>query len=168
MASSGANPADVFEIRKIRRLVELMNEHELSEIDLRQGAQRIRLRKGHDPVVMAGGVPPLAPQTPPALPIPVTPEQKSPSVPAPPTEDNASYITSPMIGTFYTAPNPDAAPFLKVGDRVGPESVVCVVEAMKVFNEIHAECSGMIAAVLAESGAPVEFGQKLFKIVQEA
>jgi acetyl-CoA carboxylase biotin carboxyl carrier protein len=69
-----------------------------------------------------------------------------------------------MVGTFYVSANPESPPFVKVGDQVGPESVVCIVEAMKVFNEIPAECSGKIAAVLVENGAPVEYGQKLFRV----
>ena len=73
-------------------------------------------------------------------------------------------IKSPMVGTFYSAPEPDAAPFVKVGDHVGPETVVCIVEAMKVFNQIPAEVSGRIVSVLAENGAPVEFGQPLFRV----
>ena len=69
-----------------------------------------------------------------------------------------------MVGTFYTAANPESPPFVKVGDHIGPESIVCIIEAMKVFNEIPAEVSGQIAAVLVENGAPVEFGQPLFKV----
>ncbi|MGB7736438.1 MAG: acetyl-CoA carboxylase biotin carboxyl carrier protein, partial [Thermoguttaceae bacterium] len=73
-------------------------------------------------------------------------------------------IKSPMVGTFYAAPDPDSPPFVKVGDHVGPETVVCIVEAMKVFNQIPAEAAGRIIAVLVENGAPVEFGQPLFKV----
>jgi acetyl-CoA carboxylase biotin carboxyl carrier protein len=69
-----------------------------------------------------------------------------------------------MIGTFYASPNPESPPFVKVGDRVGPDTTVCIVEAMKVFNEIPAECSGRIVAVLAQSGEPVEFNQPLFRV----
>jgi acetyl-CoA carboxylase biotin carboxyl carrier protein len=79
-------------------------------------------------------------------------------------EGHLLVIRSPMVGTFYAAPSPDAAPFVKVGDSVGPESTVCIVEAMKVFNEIPAECSGKIVAVLATSGDPVEFGQPLYRV----
>lgn len=165
MASSGANPSDVFDLRKIRRLVELMNEHELSEIDLRQAEHRIRLRKGHDPVVV--GTPPVpAPAAIPAAPAPsgAAPADQS----SEPAKDDATYVVSPMVGTFFKSPNPDAASFVQVGDRVGPETVVCIVEAMKVFNEIQAECAGTIAAALVENGEPVEYGQKLFKVVSEA
>jgi acetyl-CoA carboxylase biotin carboxyl carrier protein len=87
---------------------------------------------------------------------------------SPAADEGVQYVTSPMVGTFYSAPNPEAAAFVQVGDRVGPDSTVCMVEAMKVFNEIHAECSGTVAAVLVENGEPIEFGQKLFKIVSEA
>jgi acetyl-CoA carboxylase biotin carboxyl carrier protein len=162
MAGSTNSPGDVFDVRKIRRLVELMNEHELGEIDLRQGDQRIRLRKGHEPVLLAGP----STQAPPAATMPprTAPSGETQSMAEPAEETTSTFITSPMVGTFYAAPNPDAAPFVKVGDQVGSDSTVCIIEAMKVFNEIQAECSGRITAVLVESGAPVEFGQKLFRI----
>jgi acetyl-CoA carboxylase biotin carboxyl carrier protein len=163
MGSGNANSEDVFDVRRVRRLVELMQEFELAEIDLRQSDQRIRLRKDQDPVVMPGYAPaPVASPAPVAAPVPVP---SSGAVPPPPTAPaDAKYITSPMVGTFYISANPDAPPFVKIGDQVGPESVVCIVEAMKVFNEIPAEISGKIAAVLVENGAAVEFGQKLFRV----
>ena len=77
-------------------------------------------------------------------------------------------ITSPMVGTFYRASGPDSAPFVKVGDRIGPESTVCIIEAMKVFNEIPAGVSGQVVAILVENGGPVEFGQPLIKVDPEA
>jgi acetyl-CoA carboxylase biotin carboxyl carrier protein len=139
-----------------------MNEHELAEIDLRQGEQRIRLRKGHHGEVLVGPGSHVAPavvaQAPPA------PAALPPSRAAAADETGTSFITSPMVGTFYVSPNPEAAPFVKVGDQIGPDSTVCIIEAMKVFNEIQAECSGRIVALLVENGAPVEFGQKLFRI----
>jgi len=82
-------------------------------------------------------------------------------------DSKATFIRSPMVGTFYAAANPDSPPFIKVGDHVGPDSTVCIVEAMKVFNEIPAECSGRIAAVMAQSGDPVEFNQPLFRVEPE-
>ncbi|MCO6043589.1 acetyl-CoA carboxylase biotin carboxyl carrier protein [Aeoliella sp. ICT_H6.2] len=158
--SNGANPGDVFDVRKVRRLVELMNEHELSEIDLRQSDQRIRLRKGGDPIVTAVPAAPV-----PAAPAPAAgaPAADAPAAAAPEAV-TGKVITSPIVGTFYASPSPDAAPFVKVGDQIGPETVVCIVEAMKVFNEVPAEISGKIAAVLVESGDAVEFGQPLFKV----
>jgi acetyl-CoA carboxylase biotin carboxyl carrier protein len=90
------------------------------------------------------------------------PESETPPAETPAT--NLTVIKSPMVGTFYSAADPDSPPFIKVGDHVGPETTVCIVEAMKVFNQIPAEVSGRILAVLAENGAPVEFGQPLFKV----
>lgn len=160
---AGAVPGDVFDVRKVRRLVELMEEHDLAEIDLRQADQRIRLRRGPQTVTVAAS-PPLA--------APIGPAQAgvggaaaSASAAGGADDDaNSPAIRSPMVGTFYAAPNPESPPFVKVGDQVGPETTVCVIEAMKVFNEIPAECSGKIAAVLVENGDPVEFGQPLFRV----
>jgi len=158
-SNPGSIPGDVFDVRKVRKFIELMNEHELSEIDLRQGDQRIRLRRGPETVTygampaMAAGPAPAAAQT---------GERKAADAPA--DESKALLIRSPMVGTFYAAANPDSPPFVKVGDRVGPETTVCIVEAMKVFNEIPAECAGRVVAVLAQSGDAIEFNQPLFRL----
>lgn len=157
MGNGGSGPVDVFDVRKIRRLVELMNEHELAEVDLRQGDQRIRLRRGQDPVVSTSN-----PAVQIAAPIPTPTGAESPSAPA--DDPNATYVTSPMVGTFYSAANPESPPFVNVGDQVGDDTIVCILEAMKVFNEIPAECSGVIIAKLVENGDSIEFGQKLFKV----
>ncbi|MCA9229382.1 MAG: acetyl-CoA carboxylase biotin carboxyl carrier protein [Planctomycetales bacterium] len=159
MSSGGSGAGDVFDVRKVRRLVELMNEHDLGEIDLRQGDQRIRLRRGQEPQV-----PTVAPSI--AAPLPAAPVVQAASDSPRESEDeaNVAYITSPMVGTFYSASSPDSPPFVKVGDSVGPDSIVCILEAMKVFNEIPAECSGSIGAVLVQNGDAIEFGQKLFKV----
>jgi acetyl-CoA carboxylase biotin carboxyl carrier protein len=156
MAGSSSNQGDIFDVKRIRRLVELMNEHELSEIDLRQNDQRIRLRKGFEPIIVPAAprpaANPAAAGSSDALAASATPEA------------SLALIKSPMIGTFYVAPSPDAPPFVKVGDHVDPTTTVCVIEAMKVFNEIPAETSGQIVAVLVENGEPVEFGQPLYKV----
>jgi acetyl-CoA carboxylase biotin carboxyl carrier protein len=165
MGSSGAGE-DVFDVRRVRRLVELMQEFELAEIDLRQADQRIRLRKDQEPIVVPGGYAPQMAAAPvPAHPAP-QPASAGGQAPAAPVAESAAgqFITSPMVGTFYVSSSPDSPPFVKVGDQVGPETVVCIVEAMKVFNEIPAECSGKIVAVLVENGAAVEYGQKLFRV----
>ncbi len=156
-------PEDVFDLRRIHRLVRLMEKHEVQEIELRQGQVRIRIRRGGG---AAGPLPSsLAPSIVSAVPAPG-------SAPAPvlgvPSEAKPSepyvYIKSPMVGTFYAAPSPDTDPYVQPGDLVGPDTIVCIVEAMKVFNEIPAEVSGRIVAVLVENGAPVEYGQPLFKV----
>jgi acetyl-CoA carboxylase biotin carboxyl carrier protein len=152
MAGSGSNQGDIFDVKRIRRLVELMNEHELAEIDLRQADQRIRLRKGGEPLITTGA--------------PAAPAPRAAEAAAPPAvfDENLAVIKSPMVGTFYASGTQDGPPFVKVGDHVGPTSTVCVIEAMKVFNEIPAEVSGQVVAVLVENGEAVEFGQPLFKI----
>lgn len=157
MSNSGATPSsgDIFDIKRIRRLIELMNEHELTELDLRQADQRIRLRKGPEGVVLAP--PAAAPADRPAAPAAVTPA-------TPIAGSNLQVIKSPMVGTFYSSSSPETPAFVKVGDRVNPETTVCLIEAMKVFNEIPAEITGQVVAVLVDNGAPVEFGQPLFKI----
>jgi len=160
MASSGPNPDDVFDVRRVRRLVELMQEFELAEIDLRQAEQRIRLRKDQEPVIVQGGYAPPAAHQPAAA--PAAPQVAA--APAAPAAETGHFITSPMVGTFYISSSPDSPAFVKVGDQVGPETVVCIVEAMKVFNELPAECSGKITAILVENGAAVEYGQKLFRL----
>jgi acetyl-CoA carboxylase biotin carboxyl carrier protein len=160
--NSGSIPGDVFDVRKVRKFIELMNEHDLAEIDLRQGDQRIRLRRGPETVTVATS--PVA-----SFSLPPTSStsqeasaEKKRSGAAP--DDGTISIRSPMVGTFYAAASPDSPPFIKVGDQVGPETTVCIVEAMKVFNEIPAECSGRIVAVLSQNGDPVEFGQPLFRV----
>ncbi len=166
MAGSSSSTQDIFDVRKIRRLVELMKEHDLNEIDLRQDDMRIQLRRG---IAADGGVyPQVTTQAPqPAAPAAALPAAAAPaaqSKPAAAPDDEYAVITSPMVGTFYSASDPEAAPFVKVGDHVGPETTVCIVEAMKVFNEIPAEVSGKIVTVLGKNGEPIEFGQPLFKV----
>lgn len=155
---------DIFDVRKIRRLVELMKEHELSEIDIQQGEVRIQLRRvgaTAPPVVGPSPVHHVSPT--PVVMGPPAPETDA-SPPAEAKADGVVLIKSPMVGTFYTAADPDSPPYVKIGDHVGPETTVCIVEAMKVFNQIPAEVSGRIIAMLVENGAPVEFGQPLFKV----
>jgi acetyl-CoA carboxylase biotin carboxyl carrier protein len=123
----------------------------------------MRLRRGGEPVTLSA-VPSMPAY---AGPQPnVAAAAPAGSAPPPPAPEAASgpVIKSPMVGTFYLSSSPETAAFVKVGDQVGPDTTVCIVEAMKVFNEIPADCSGKIAAVLVESGAAVEFGQPLFKL----
>ncbi|NLF71803.1 MAG: acetyl-CoA carboxylase biotin carboxyl carrier protein [Candidatus Anammoximicrobium sp.] len=155
MADSEARPDDIFELDRIRSLIELMKEHDLSEIDLRQAQQRIRLCRGSaaDPQTFS-------------LPPPPSPAVLSPNAPAAATAEDANiqYIKSPMVGTFYSKSNPNAEPYVRVGDHVDAASTVCIIEAMKVFNEIPAEVSGRIVAVLVDDEEAVEFGRPLFKL----
>jgi acetyl-CoA carboxylase biotin carboxyl carrier protein len=163
---SGTTPptGDAFDVRRIRRLVELMNEFDLSSIELKDGDRRINLKRGAETVFTAAPV--QHAHVSPAAPAPSA--GSSPVAPAAPAAEalsaNMIEVVSPMVGTFYSAANPDAPPFVKVGDQVGPDTTVCIIEAMKVFNQIPAEKSGRIAAVLVENGDPVEYGQPMFRI----
>ena len=135
MTDSESQAEEVFDLERIRRLVELMEEHGLSEVDLRQEGQRIRLRRSDAGgcVEWPGG---CAASRNRLAPIPVVTEGHRVE------DENIVLIRSPMVGTFYTRANPDAETFVKVGDHVTPETTVCMIEAMKVFNEIPAEISG--------------------------
>ncbi len=156
MAGSSSSQ-DIFDVRKIRRLVELMKEHDLSEIDLRQGEARVQLRRSGQPVGSK-------PETAPAVSAPAAALAPAAKAESGTEAEQIAIIRSPMVGTFYAAPDPDSPPCVKVGDHVGPDTTVCIVEAMKVFNQIPAEVSGKIVAVLVENGEPVEFGQPVFKV----
>ena len=155
--SESPTGGDVFDEKKIRRLIELMNEHDLNEIDLREGEVRVKLKKRGE-MVMASAPAVAQPAAPTLVATPA-------SAPVAAAADNFAVFKSPMVGTFYTSPNPESPPFVKIGDHVGNETIVCVIEAMKVFNEIPAEgMSGKIVACLVQNGSPVEYGQPLFKI----
>lgn len=151
MSESDSGP--IFDLEHIRELAELMKSAELSELEMADEGRQIRLRRGADGQVFAAP----APAAPSAAAAPAAADDEA-------DESNIAYITAPMVGTFYARPNPNATPYVKVGDHVQAETVVCIVEAMKVFNEIPAEVSGKIVAVLVDPESPVEFGQKLFKV----
>ncbi len=156
---------EVFDVDRIRKLIELMKEHDLSEIDLRQSQQRIRLARGGQvvPVTMAAA-PAIASPTASAS----TPQSSTPQSSAPPAEPidgpHIAIIKSPMVGTFYLRPNPNSKNFVEVGSEVSQDSVVCIIEAMKVFNEIPAEMRGKIVSVLVKNEETVDFGKPLFKV----
>ena len=158
MAGSEPNPDEVFDIERIRRLVELMEQHGLTEIDLKREQQRIRLRRGGEETPTATAMPvPVA--LPAAAPVPVVAQGQRAD-----DDKNIVFIKSPMVGTFYGRPNPEAEAFVKIGTRISPDTTVCIIEAMKVFNEIPAEVSGTVVAILADDEDPVDFGKPLYKV----
>ena len=141
---------------EIRNLVELMDEFSLTEMKVESGEDRIFLRRGCDaaaPVVM-----------PAVSALPAAPAAAAPSTAAPAAAPAVPAVTidSPLVGTFYKAASPDSAPFVQIGDRVNPDTTLCIIEAMKVMNEVKAEKSGVIKDILIENGQPVEFGQPMF------
>jgi acetyl-CoA carboxylase biotin carboxyl carrier protein len=155
-----SQPPDPFDVRTIRHLAALMSRHDLSEIDLRQGDVRILLRRGsHE---RPAAPPPAAP----AAPAPVTVSAAPPAAQPPADKPSRALLTikSPAPGTFYAASTPGAEPFVRVGSRVTPTTVVGVLEAMKIFSEIPAECSGVVTAIRVENQQPVEYGQVLFEV----
>lgn len=154
--SKGGKPGDdIFDVARIRQIVELMEQHELVEIDLQQGEEKIKLKRG--------GVAPLVPP-PASMPAAAAPPVPAAADSAAPDTSGTVTINSPMVGTFYARANPEAEPFVTVGSVVNEDTVVCIVEAMKVFNEIPAECRGKIVEVLADDQQPVDFGKPLFRV----
>jgi acetyl-CoA carboxylase biotin carboxyl carrier protein len=155
LADDARPGSDPFDVRTIEALVGLMSQHGLSEIDLRHGEVRICLRRG-----------PLGREAPePLVPAPThTPPAPQAVTSAPPATSKLIEIKSPAVGTFYAQPNPEAPPYVTKGSRVTPTTVVCQIEAMKIFNEIQAECSGVIVEVLAKNKDFVEYDTVLFRV----
>ncbi|MFO0963248.1 MAG: acetyl-CoA carboxylase biotin carboxyl carrier protein [Phycisphaerales bacterium] len=153
----------MIDIRKLKELVRLMTTSDLTEIDLRDKDEQVTIRRAAPQAAPQIIHAPMVAHAAPAAPVAAAPAAAAPAAPA---DEHAGLIPieSPMVGTFYAAPSPDKPPFATVGAQIGPESVVCLVEAMKIFNEIKAERSGTIAKVLVKSGQAVEFGQPLFMV----
>ena len=151
----------LFDIGEIRQILELMKEFNVSHFNLSQSGQRLSLRRAgfaEPPVVAAPSV--VAGPVQPAVANVVAPSPEA-------SEKEPDYIKtvkSPMVGVFYASSSPDGDPFVKIDDVVKPKTIVCIIEAMKVFNEIPAEVAGKIVEILVENGSPVEYGTPLFKI----
>lgn len=149
------------ELKDIRAVIDLMTKNKLAEFELEKKDFKIRIKKEGDTAPVAAVSAP-APSPAPASAGPTPPPASAAS--SDEAADEGPSIPSPMVGTFYRAPSPDSPSFVEVGAKVNPDTVVCIVEAMKVMNEIKAETSGTISEVLVENGKPVEFGQPLFRI----
>ncbi|HHQ42667.1 MAG TPA: acetyl-CoA carboxylase biotin carboxyl carrier protein [Chromatiales bacterium] len=158
------------DIRKIKKLIELLEESGIAEIEIREGEESVRIsRHSHvaPPPAPVPAAPPPAPA--PAAPAPAEPAPAEAPAPAPAAEGGEAIpeghvVTAPMVGTFYRAPAPGARPFVEVGQRVEVGDTLCIIEAMKMLNQIEADKAGVIAAILVENGQPVEYGQPLFVI----
>ncbi len=144
------------DLEQLRNLMEALNEFELSELEIEQGQERIVLRRG------GGVVAPVAMTH--AASIAPPPPAAAGAAAAPAAQEDGTFITSPFVGTFYSAPSPDADPFVSAGKNFSAGSTLCIVEAMKLMNEIEAEFSGEILEVLVENGKPVEYGDRLFRV----
>ncbi len=153
------------DIRKVKKLIELLEESDIGEIEIKEGEESVRISRGnqaqtsinpqHTAAPMAA---PVAATAPPAA--ATTPEAATTH----PASDTGHTTKSPMVGTFYRAPNPDSPPFVEVGTQVKAGDVICIIEAMKMMNQIEADKTGVIDAILAEDGEPVEFDQPLVSI----
>ena len=154
---------------ELRELVAALNQTDISELTLKSAAFELTLRKPNAAPAAVGMAPAAAPPPPvsastTASPSP-SPATEAPSVPPPIAADsNLVDITSPMVGTFYRAPAPDEPPFVHVGDRIQNGQTVCIIEAMKLMNELEAETTGEVVEILVENGQPVEFGQPLMRL----
>lgn len=149
------------DLRKLKTLIDLVSESGVAELEITEGEDRVRIvnRNGaapvqvHQPVTVAQPMP---------VPVPAPEVAPAPAPTAP--QQTGTPLTSPMVGTFYRAPSPGADPFVKVGDTVKKGQVVCIIEAMKLLNEVEADMDGTVKEVCVENGKPVEFGQSLFII----
>lgn len=153
------------DIRKVKKLIELLEESNIDEIEIREGEESVRISRNAAAAIPAYAAPALAP---------VAPQPPAASAPAPSALDNGGepasvssghVVKSPMVGTFYHAPSPGSPPFVEVGQHVKVGDVICIIEAMKMMNQIEADKSGTIEAILVEDGQPVEFDQPLVTIV---
>ena len=152
------------DIRKIKKLIELLEQSEVDEIEVHEGEESVRIRRS-PPVVAAPGagvsyvaaLPPAVPSRAPAG--PVVPEPVPADVEP---EVSGHTVTSPMVGTYFSASSPGSRPFVNVGQRIEVGDTLCIIEAMKILNQVEADCTGVVSAVLVENGQPVEYGQPLF------
>ena len=158
MSEETSGNRESFDLERLRELMEMMERHDVTRVSLRHGSEKWNVSRGPQDVVQmvsAAHVPAAAP-----APLAAAP----PAADEPAAVESGLFIKSPTVGTFYTAPNPDDPPYVTVGKKVQTDTVVCIVEAMKVFNQIAAELDGTIVEILVNNGDPVEFGQSLFRV----
>ncbi len=160
------------DIRKVKKLIELLDESGIAEIEITEGEESLRISRYAQGAAVAMAPAPIAAAAPPPAPTPAPAAEAAPPPPAPAaaaeTEEDGYVISAPMVGTFYSSSSPGAAPYVQVGDRVNEGDTLCIIEAMKMMNQIEADVSGVIKSIRAQNGEPVEFGQPLFVIDQRA
>ena len=166
------NPGESLDLKQIKQIIELMKRSELSEFALEEEGFKIKIRRGQNghSVVSNGHAPSPHFTSADAPPSGAGPAPSAPPSPGPAhgreEEVGVTFIKSPMVGTFYRSASPESKPFADIGTKVVENSLVCIIEAMKIMNEIQAEAKGVILEVLVENGQPVEYGQRLFKVKQ--
>lgn len=149
------------DIRKVKKLIELLEESNLAELEIQEGENAIKLRKAQPVAVQA--ISPVQTATPVATAEP-TAEPETASAPSTPPNDHGNAVRSPMVGTFYQAPSPEASAFVEVGQTVKRGQVLCIIEAMKMMNQIESDRDGVVQEILIEDGEPVEYDQPLIVI----
>jgi acetyl-CoA carboxylase biotin carboxyl carrier protein len=159
------------DIRKVKKLIELLDESGIAEIEITEGEEAVRIsRYPSGAMITQASAPyapaPASPQAPAAASAPTAAQPSEPALPA--AEEDGFPVTAPMVGTFYASSSPGAAPYVQVGDRVSEGYTLCIIEAMKMMNQIEADVSGVIKSIRVQNGEPVEYGQTLFVIDQRA
>ncbi len=148
------------DIRKIKKLIDLIEESDVAEIEIHEGEESVRISRTSSAAPVMVQAPTAAPQAPVAnIPAPVAPAEATATAPIAPSNNNA--VKSPMVGTFYRSSSPESAAFVEVGQQVAAGDVICIIEAMKMFNQIEADRSGTVKAILVENGQPVEYDEAL-------
>lgn len=154
------------DIRKIKKLIELLEDSEIAEIEIQEGEESVRISRNAAPVAAPAAAPVTIAAPAPAAPA-AAPAAAAPAPAAAPAEDegiDGHVVTSPMVGTYYEAPSPNANAFVKVGDKVSVGDTLCIIEAMKMLNQIESDKAGTVKAILVENGQPVEYGEPLFVV----
>ena len=152
------------DIRSIRKLIEIVEQSDIAEIEIKEGDDNIRVTRNQEPVYMQAPAYSQPMQAAPAA-TPAAPASELESTTTIESADSSGHkVTSPMVGTYYSAPSPEAGPFVKVGDKVAEGDTLCIIEAMKIMNPIESDTSGTVKQILGINGEPVEFGQPLFVI----
>lgn len=146
------------DLKDIKAIIDLMKKNSVAEFEMEKEGFKIRLKRS------GGGNPVVAYEDAPQIAYAPAPAANPAAAPAPASAPSGIEIKSPMIGTFYRSPSPEAASYVEIGSEVGPDTVVCIIEAMKVMNEIKAEVKGIVTEVLIDNAKPVEFGQPLFRV----
>ena len=170
-AHDGGPATSLLDVDALRRIVELLETTEITRLSWRRGPERLLITRGHGPAPIVQVAPSIAPAPlPPMQPVSLAPrsgaaaESAPAPVVAPDNDQKGNVVASPFVGTFYRTPAPDQPAFVEVGSVVRKGQVLCIIEAMKLMNEIEAECSGTVTEIFAQNGKSVEFGQKLFRI----
>jgi acetyl-CoA carboxylase biotin carboxyl carrier protein len=148
------------DLRKLKKLIDLVQESGIAELEITEGEEKVKIVKGGG--VIVSQAPAVAPAPPPAA--PAAAPASAAAAPAPEPGQEGHVVKAPMVGTFYRSPSPDAKAFIEVGQSVKEGQTICIIEAMKLMNEIEADASGVVKAILIENGQPVEYGQPLFII----